>query len=59
MRLHEGAPRTRGVPEVFETPQYQRRSASNASVRVIPAPWKLTLKATRDEALIHLLASPV
>jgi hypothetical protein len=27
--------------------------------RVIPARWKLTLKPTRDEALIHLLASPI
>ena len=37
-------------------------AAANPAVcldRVIPARWKRTLKPTRDEALIHLLASPV
>jgi len=37
-------------------------AAANPAVclnRVIPARWKLTLKPTRDEAFIHLLASPV
>jgi hypothetical protein len=37
-------------------------AAANPAVclnRVIPARWNLTLKPTRDDALIHLLASPV
>jgi hypothetical protein len=37
-------------------------AAANPAVclnRVIPARWKRTLKPTRDEALTHLLASPV
>ena len=37
-------------------------AAANPAVclnRVIPARWKCTLQPTRDEALIHLFASPV